>query len=265
MKTIEDFTERVAVVTGAASGIGRGIAESLTDAGATVIIADADEASARETAALLGGSAMHVDVTDSASVEQLAASVLAEFGPIDILVNNAGVGPLAPFDDLSLEDFRWVLDVNLWGVIHGLKAFMPHLKSNPAGGYVVNIASLAAVIPGPGLTAYGASKAAVTAISGSLAVELEPEGKVGISVVLPARVRTNIQAGSKNRPGYRDDGPQTGAFLPPTRVLEPREVGDLVVDAIRTGERYVFTHPEMRDAIVSHHADFVRSMTPPDS
>lgn len=260
MSALKSLDGRVAVVTGAASGIGRGIAEALIAAGATVVVADIDEAAATEAAAAIGGHARRVDVTDFGSVEALAAGALADFGRVDIIVNNAGVGPLAPFEDLTLADFRWVLDINLWGVIHGLKAFLPLLTSNPEGGHIVNTASVAAVLPSVGVSAYAASKAALTAISESLALELEPEGKVGISVVFPAVVRTNIEANARNRPGFDPDGPQAEDFLPPTRVLEPRDVGELVVAGIRSGQRYIFTHPEVRDAIAAHQAEILSSI-----
>jgi NAD(P)-dependent dehydrogenase (short-subunit alcohol dehydrogenase family) len=256
MKTIDNFDGRVAVVTGGASGIGRGIAENLVAEGATVVVADVDGEAARRTASEIGAVAEAVDVTDAASVRALAERVVARYGRADVVVNNAGVGPLATFDDLLLADFHWVMDVNFWGVVHGLQSFLPLLRANPDGGYIVNTASVAAVVAAPGTAAYAASKAAVVAVSEVLAAELGDAGNVGVSILLPGLVRTNINANAVKRPGHRDDGPRTEDFLPPMTVLEPADVGAMVVDAIRSGRRYVFTHPETRQ-MVSARSDAV--------
>src|SRR4051794_12907703 len=244
MKTIENFAGRVAVVTGGASGIGRGIAENLVAAGATVAVADVDIEAATRTAGEIGAVAEAVDVTDPDSVQALAGRVVQRHGRVDVVVNNAGVGPLATFDDLLLADFHWVMDVNFWGVLHGLQSFLPLLTANPDGGYIVNTASVAALAAAPGTSAYAASKAAVVAVSEVLAAELGDVGNVGVSILLPGLVRTNINAHAVRRPGHRDGGPRTEDFLPQQTVLEPAEVGAMVVDAIRCGRRYVFTHPE---------------------
>jgi short-subunit dehydrogenase len=121
---------------------------------------------------------------------------------------------------------------------------LPLLKANPDGGSIVNTASVAALVAAPGTSAYAASKAAVVAVSEVLAAELGDDGNIGISILLPGLVRTNINANAVNRPGHREDGPRTEDFLPQHTVLEPGEVGAMVVDAIRSGRRYVFTHPE---------------------
>lgn len=241
---MQDFSGRVAVVTGAASGIGRGIAACLAAEGATVVIADADGPGAERAARDLAAHARPVDVTDPAAVQALAGSVIRDFGRVDILVNNAGVGPLSTFDDLTLADFGWVMNINFFGVVHGLKSFLPLLLANPDGGYVVSTASVAALIPAPGTAAYAASKAAVVALTETLAAELGD--RIGLSVLLPALVRTSITANASKRPGHHEDAPRPEEFLPPVRVLEPEEVGALVIAGMRAGERYIFTHPETR-------------------
>jgi NAD(P)-dependent dehydrogenase (short-subunit alcohol dehydrogenase family) len=249
MKKIESFDGRVAVVTGGGSGIGRGIAENLVAAGATVVVADVDADAAGRTAGDIGAIAEVVDVTDAAGVQALADRVMQRHGRVDVVVNNAGVGPLATFDDLLAADFHWVMDINFWGVVHGMKSFLPLLQANPDGGYIVNTASVAAVIAAPGTAAYAASKAAVVAVSEVLAAELGDAGQVGISILLPGLVRTNINANAVKRPGHREGGPRTEDFLHPMTMLEPTKVGAMVMDAIRSGRLYVFTHPETENMV----------------
>jgi NAD(P)-dependent dehydrogenase (short-subunit alcohol dehydrogenase family) len=261
VKSIENFDGRVAVVTGGACGIGRGIADNLVAAGATVVVADVDAEAAGRTAGDIGAVAEAVDVTDAASVQALADRVVEHHGRVDVVVNNAGVGPLATFDDLLLADFHWVMDVNFWGVLHGLKSFLPLLHANPEGGYIVNTASVAALVAAPGTTAYAASKAAVVAVSEVLAAELGEAGQVGISILLPGLVRTNINANAVKRPGHREGGPRTEDFLPPMTMLEPTQVGAMVVDAIRSGRRYVFTHPETEQMVTRRSAAIAGAFT----
>lgn len=255
MAGLEQLDGRVAVVTGAASGIGREIAAALVRQGVTVVAADVDPA-LNSAAAEIGATPWPTDVRDPAAVQRLAETVLDRFGRVDIVVNNAGVGPLAPIDELTLEDFRWVLDINLMGVVHGIKAFLPHLKANPHGGFVVNTSSMAGLIAGPGMGAYSASKFAVVALTEVLAAELAAAGSaVGAAVLTPAVVRTNIALNAQKRPGNVDGTDDGGVGnLPPGRVLEPEDVADLVLDAIRTGRLYVVTHPETLPVIEHRHA-----------
>jgi len=241
---IEDLRNRTAVVTGGASGIGKAIAAELAKAGARVVLADVDEPALEQAARELDAVGIRTDVTDPASMERLAAEALARFGTVDILVNNAGVGPLGYFGDLPLADCRWVMDINYWGTVHGITAFLPLLRQNPGGGYIVNTASLAAFVPAAATSAYAASKAAVVALSEVLAEELAAEGRIGVSVLAPAIVRTNINANAGRRPGHYPGAPQPRDFSPALRTIEPEEVGRQVVRAIREGGLYVFTHPE---------------------
>ena len=136
-------------------------------------------------------------------------------GRVDVVVNNAGVGPLATFDDLLLADFHWVMDVNFWGVIHGLKSFLPLLQANPDGGYIVNTASVAAVLAAPGTAAYAASKAAVVAVSEVLAAELGDAGQVGVSICC----RVSFARTSTPTPS---SAPGTGRTAPAPRTSSRR-------------------------------------------
>ena len=207
MSGLPDLSGKVAVVTGGASGIGKGIATQLIAEGARVIIADIQRdvlaAAAPEIGAAL---AVPVDVSDPASVDALAGQVLETFGAVHVVCNNAGIGPLAPVADLTLDDWRWMIGVNLWGVIHGVHTFLPILKRNRDGGHIVNTASMAGLVAGPRLGAYAAAKFGVVGLTEVLAAELAADNsRVGVSVLCPGTVRTNIGNSSRNRPADLPD------------------------------------------------------------
>ena len=254
---ISDLQGRVAVVTGGGSGIGRGIARALSGAGAAVVVVDRDLQAARAVAEEVRGTAHQVDVTSLAEMEALAAEVADSWGRVDVLVNNAGVGPLDDFASLTPADFHWVMDINFWGVFHGITAFLPYLRDNQAGAYIVNTASMAAVLPNAGITAYGASKAAVLALSDSLRAELEAGTKIGVMVLLPALVSSNITANAAARPGHAARGRETSEFLPPGRTIEPADVGAMVLDGLRRGATHVFTHPETSEPLQARFAELL--------
>jgi NAD(P)-dependent dehydrogenase (short-subunit alcohol dehydrogenase family) len=187
------FDGRLALVTGAGSGIGRATALALAKHGADVLCVDIDFDAAERTAAEARGSAFQLDVSDGAATQRLADHVLAEHGVPDLVVANAGVGVAGSFLDTSVDDWRRVLDVNLWGVIHTLRAFVPPLVDRREGGHVVVTASAAGFLPMPSLPAYSATKAAVLMLAQCLAGELADVG-VGVSAVCPGFVHTNITA-----------------------------------------------------------------------
>lgn len=249
--------DRVAVVTGGASGIGRGIAEALIAEGATVVIADIEQSALDATAAEIGATGLRVDVTDSADVEWLRDETIARHGRVDILVSNAGVGPISRMRDLTLADWRWMLDVNLHGVIHGIHAFLPVLEANADGGHIVNTSSMASLGPTPGVGAYTAAKSAVTGLTEVLDLELREDGsKVRTTVVVPGTVRTNIASSQRNRPGGEHgglhdvdiaDGPATDL-----RWMQPIDVGRIVVRSILGDELYAVTHPDWWPLVEAH-------------
>lgn len=183
---------RTALVTGAASGIGRALAAGLIRQGGRVWLADRDEPRVRETAAALGPNAVarSLDVTDAAAFQSLAQEMLAREGKIDALFNNAGIGAAGELRDVSLEVWRRVLEVNVLGVVNGIGAVYPSMIARGAG-VIVNTASGAGLAPRPGMAAYAASKHAVVGLSVSLRAEAELHG-VSVSVVCPGYIQTDI-------------------------------------------------------------------------
>jgi NAD(P)-dependent dehydrogenase (short-subunit alcohol dehydrogenase family) len=176
-----------------------------------------------------------------------------------VVCNNAGIGPLAPVADLTLDDWRWMLGVNLWGVIHGVHTFLPVLKANPDGGHIVNTASMAGLDPPPRLGAYATCKFGVVALSEVLAAELAAENsRVGVSVLCPGTVRTNIGRSSRNRPRDLPDAGFADIDIelednPAYRWILPDDAGAVVVRAIRQGDLYALTHPDWYDRVQRRH------------
>jgi NAD(P)-dependent dehydrogenase (short-subunit alcohol dehydrogenase family) len=258
MTAMKDLAGKVAVVTGGASGIGKGIAKRLKAQGMQVVIADIEPGPLEATAAELGVTGLPVDVTDYDAVEALAAETVRRFGAVHLICNNAGVGSTAKIADMSLQDWRWILRVNLWGVINGVKAFLPRLLANPDGGHIVNTASMSGFTPLATLGGYTTSKYAVVGLSETLALELEQDGaKVGVTVLCPGPVRSNIKASSRNRPAALAGGALTDSDIEKDpiaaqmRWLDPDQVGDIVVRAIKRGDLYALTHPEMAPQVAA--------------
>jgi len=240
----------VAVVTGGSSGIGRGVAEQLIAEGATVVITGFDADRVQKTATEIGATGFAADVADEQAMRDLAARVIAQFGRVDILINNAGVGPAGRIADLTLADWKWVTDVNYYGVIHGLLAFLPHLRSNTEGGHIVNTTSMATFLPLENLGPYAATKSAVHTLSEVLAMELASEGsQVKVTVMPPGPVRTNMRTSLRNRPegsdgALSDVDLESAPGADQLRWISPRESGAVVTEAIRTDAFLALTHPE---------------------
>jgi NAD(P)-dependent dehydrogenase (short-subunit alcohol dehydrogenase family) len=256
---LPDLAGKVAVVTGGASGIGKGIAARLAAEGAQVIIADIQRDAMEATAAELGTEAIQTDVSDPGSVDALARAVLDRYGAVHVVCNNAGIGPLAPVADLTLDDWRWMIGVNLWGVIHGVHTFLPVLKQNRDGGHIVNTASMAGLVAGPRLGAYAAAKYGVVGLTEVLAAELAADNsRVGVSVLCPGTVHTNIGTSSRNRPA---DLPEAGfkdidielEDNPRYRWIYPEDAGAVVVRAIKRGDLYALTHPDWYPMVAERH------------
>lgn len=197
---------QVAVITGGASGLGRALADGFAARGLHLVLADVEPGPLGEAVAQIeatGASAIGIptDVRLAAEVDALAAATLEHFGRVDVVVNNAGVTPLpSPIWDCEENDWEWVLSVNLWGVIHGVRAFVPHLIAQNSG-HIVNTASMAGLSAGPGLGPYMASKHAVVALSEGLSADLAVAGvDVRVTIVCPGQMATNIYTAERNRP-----------------------------------------------------------------
>jgi NAD(P)-dependent dehydrogenase (short-subunit alcohol dehydrogenase family) len=229
---------------------------------------DAAVTSARETRLDVRG--IVCDVADPASVERAANAAFEAFGKVHVVCNNAGVAAGGGIDNISLDNWRWVLDVNLMGVVHGIRTFLPHIRAHGEGGHIVNTASMAGMINGMGFSPYSASKFAVVSMSEGLAAHLAPFG-IGVSVLCPDYVRTGIADSGRNRP-QRYGPVQTLDPASPAAAmvaeiarrlqagLEPDAVAARVLEAIRNGELYVFTHPNMRVGVDERFAAIQAAM-----
>jgi len=252
---VEDLAGKVAVVTGGASGIGRGLCRRLAAAGLDVAVAYIDSGGAEATAAELRergvrALAVAVDVSDRKSVAALADRVFAELGAVHVVCNNAGVIVGGELCDASEDDWRWVMSVNVGGVVNGYAVFAPRLIEQGQGGHVVNTASMGGFLAGPGLGIYCASKFAVVGLSQSLRAELAPHG-IGVSALCPAGVRTNLIDADRNRPAEQAQPSGRAEMLRAAveRGIDPDEVGDCVVRGIRSDAAYIFTHLDYRDRL----------------
>ena len=254
---------KVAVITGGASGIGKAMAERFRDDGMKVVIADIEQTALDATAEELGIDGIRTDVSDLTSVEALAAQVLERHGAVHLLCNNAGVGGGGRLDNQTMRDWQWVVGVNLWGVVHGLQVFLPLLQANPDGGHVVNTASMAGLAPFPGIGVYNATKYAVVGISETLAIELAGSS-VGVSVLCPGVVNTNIFSSQRNRPEHLRNPQRNAAAraandeLVGQEGIDPSVVADKVANAIREGEFWIITHPDLLTHVDARHRALMR-------
>jgi NAD(P)-dependent dehydrogenase (short-subunit alcohol dehydrogenase family) len=265
---MNEFNDKTAFITGAANGIGRGIAAALASAGARIAIADIDPDALETTRAAFEAAgatvlAVPLDVSERSAVEDAAEQIEAAFGPVHLLVNNAGItlGPV-PVTDIEDQMWDWIFGVNLFGVVNGVRTFVPRMLAAGQEGHVVNTASIGGLQVNAELQngSYSMTKYAVVALSEALQLQLAGSA-VGVSVLCPALVRTTLQESAGRRP-ERFGGPYDKVVhghelemptMQPTELL-PDEVGDRVLAAIRNGEFYIFTHPETRAWLEARHA-----------
>jgi NAD(P)-dependent dehydrogenase (short-subunit alcohol dehydrogenase family) len=275
---VEQLEGRVAVVTGAASGIGRALAERFAAEGMRVVLADVEAEpleQAVESIRSSGGEAIGVraDVSREADVQSLADATIAGFGAVHVLCNNAGVETGAAFAEIPARAWEWVLGVNLWGVLHGCRIFLPLIRGQ-GEGHIVNTASLAAFATGlPTFAPYTTSKFAILAASECLELELLAGGeRIGVSLLCPGVVRTRMPDAERNRPEgvpFSETIPMRQSILGRLRQLaaetgmDPAEVAGMVVDAIRERRFFVLTHPDEAFAAIDRRIEWMRTGVPP--
>lgn len=269
---MREFTGRVAVVTGAASGIGRAMAGRFAAEGMRVVLADVEQAALDQAAGQLGDDgatvlAVPTDVSRAEDLQVLADATLTEFGAVHVLCNNAGVGMGSDFAKIPLSTWEWVLGVDLWGVIHGCRTFLPLLTEQDEA-HIVNTSSMAALNGHPlGLAPYTVAKSGVLGLSQNLFFELAATtgGRVGVSVLIPGLTRTRIFESGRNRPGDVAVPPVTSqATLGPAldAALDPGQVADVVLDAIRERRFYILPHPEEAIDMAEQQLRWMRSNEP---
>jgi len=261
-----DLGGKVALVTGAASGIGLALARRLRAEGMELVLADLDRAALDAAAGELGALAVPADVRDPAGLRALADAALARFGAVHLLCSNAGVSRMAGIERLTIGDWRWLFDVNLFGTVNLLEVFLPLLKAAPQGGHVLLTASLSSFYPTRAQAAYGATKYALAALGETLALELQAEGaKVGVTLLCPGPVRTNIAAGyARREERYRAEGPAEGAApdmheqafrgaIEESDWNTPEQIAEAALAAMRRGELWAITHRRLMSAALARN------------
>lgn len=256
-----ELSGKVAVITGGASGIGLATARQLAARGCQLVLVDIEHAALDEAARSLAGSGVRIetrvcDVTDFDAMVALARDVVTTLGGVHIVFNNAGVAVGGPIAEMTHEDWRWIIDVDLWGPIHGVEAFLPHIRAAGEGGHLLFTSSFAGLVPNVGLGPYCVAKYGVVALAEVLHRELRDEN-IGVSVLCPMRVGTNIGSSERNRqdryggadvsPVVADqdeDNPDLAG-----RVLDVNDVATEVVDAIDHNRLYILPHEESRQFI----------------
>jgi NAD(P)-dependent dehydrogenase (short-subunit alcohol dehydrogenase family) len=272
---MRDFADKTAFVTGGASGIGLALGRAFAEAGMKVMLADIEAGALDQALHNLSNHGNRVqgircDVGDAESVERAARATFDAFGNVHVVCNNAGVAGGGGIDNISIDNWRWVVDVNLMGVVYGVRSFLPHMFRHREGGHIVNTASMAGMINGMGFSPYAATKFAVVSMSEGLAMQLQPHG-IGVSVLCPEFVRTRIGESGRNRPERYGESPQLEPASPAAQVvaeiarrleagIDPGEVAAKVLEAIRNEQFYIFTHPNMRQAVDGRFAAIQAAM-----
>ncbi|WP_342710851.1 SDR family NAD(P)-dependent oxidoreductase [Bradyrhizobium sp. B124] len=272
---MRELAGKAAFVTGGASGIGLAMATAFVREGMKVMLADIETGALDKAVDALraGGADVHgvvCDVADPASVDRAAEASFRAFGNVHVVCNNAGVAGGGGIDQISVDDWRWVIDGNLMGVVHGIRSFLPHIRAHGEGGHIVNTASMAGMNAGLGVSPYSATKFAVVSLSEGLSAQLKPLG-IGVSVLCPSYVRTRIGESERNRPAQYGPPRQLDPGSPMAAVvaeiarrleagLDPASVAARVLAAIHDDQLYVFTHPGMRAEVEDRFAAILAAM-----
>lgn len=277
---MNQFEDKIAVITGAASGIGRSLALKAAQLKMKVVVADVEQQPLLAVADELKTygaevKAVVTDITDCHHVERLAEETMAQFGVPHLLFNNAGVGgPAGPIWEIPIEKLQWVLNVNLMGVVYGLKSFVPWMLNNGEESHIINTASMAGMYTAPYISCYQISKHAVVALTEALYHDLQVRNsKIGVSLLCPGWVKTNILNDVRNAPlpeeelvadQFTDEDIRwMVAFAKSVkRGIASDEVADIVFDAIKQKRFYIFTHPEMKKNIVNRSQSILAETAP---
>ena len=268
---MQDLTGKTAFITGGASGLGLAMAHAFGGAGMNVMLADIEEAPLQAAVADLEARQVRVasvicDVAERAAVEAAAAETVRVFGKVHVVCNNAGVGAGGPIGQVKPADWDWIIDVNLKGVVYGMEAFLPHVRAHGEGGCFVNTASMAGMISPPGMEPYSATKFAVVAMSEGWAGQLAAEG-INVAVLCPGFVKTRInQSGRARQAKY--GGPADSPVAADSLVnsgIDPERVGARVLEAVKSDERYIFTHPDMRGFVQARFAGIMAGFDAADA
>lgn len=258
---MDNLEGKVAFITGGASGIGLGMARTFFSAGMKIIIADIRQDHLESALGAFNNDTanihtMQLDVTDRNAMETAAQEAERVFGSVHILCNNAGIYLYGPIQKATYEDWDWTLNVNLGGVINGIHAFLPRMISHGEGGHIVNTSSISGIFASGGTGLYTTSKYAIVGLSEALRLDLEPEN-IGVSVLCPGFVNSKVYDCGKTRP---DRLANSGYTVKPEILeklkkahaeigMDPLEVGEKVLSAIRTNKLYIITHPEFAEEI----------------
>jgi NAD(P)-dependent dehydrogenase (short-subunit alcohol dehydrogenase family) len=269
-----ELSGRVAVITGGASGIGLATARQLGGRGCQLVLVDIERASLDEAARSLADLGVRVetrmcDVTDYDAMVALGEDVVTTFGGVHVVFNNAGVAVGGPIADMTHEDWRWIIDVDLWGPIHGVEAFLPHIRATGEGGHLLFTSSFAGLVPNVGLGPYCVAKYGVVALAEVLHKELRDD-HIGVSVLCPMRVGTNIGSSERNRqtryggaagsPAVADQDEANEDLA--GRVLDVDDVAAQVLDAMDHNRLYILPHEESRQFIHRRFERIERSFDP---
>ncbi len=261
---MDNFSGKVAVVTGGASGIGFAVATALANEGMRVVLADIEQSALDAAAAKLSGEghdvlAVRTDVSNPGAVQHLADATMAHFGAVHVVHNNAGVVASGPIEDLALSTWEWVIGVDLWSVIYGIRSFLPLIKAQ-GEGHVISTASTAGLQANAGIGPYNAAKFAVVGLMETLKLELERDGSpIGASVLCPGAVNTQIVFSDRNRPAevtaahrgsaVEDAFKASAGSMLASQGKDPADVAAMVVDAVRTNRFWILTHETWIDVL----------------
>ena len=257
---MKDVKNKVAFITGGASGVGLGTAKVFTEAGMKVMIADIRREFLDAAMDSLKGSganvhAIQVDITDREAMAGAAAETVKVFGKVHVLVNNAGINIFKSVEDTTYSDWDWIVGINLSGVFNGIKAFIPHIKSHGEGGHIVNTASMAAFVAGPNAGAYTATKYGVRGLSESLRLSLAGDN-IGVSVLCPGLVRSQIYKSEQIRPQHLhgEDYKIDEEFMQRLEQvheigMDPVEVGEKVLRGIQRNDLFILSHPDHKEEV----------------